>query len=127
MSFNFGLAVDEYSEGNEDYDNGDTRRDDDEEINTIHQETTINNAVDRVDADKKNENTHEEISGNDPDSLRKAEVKIECGTEHGCDHDCSVAGNRIQCACHVGFYLDESDGKTCHGKFVDKYIFCFSV
>lgn len=123
LSFTFSVVADEYSEGNEDYDNGAAGHDDDDDIKRNQDVTTINNGVDRVDADKKNENTHEEISGNDPDNYRKAEQPIECGTEHGCDHDCTVTDDRIKCACHDGFYLDESDGKTCHGKCDDKFVF----
>lgn len=94
----------DYGEGIPEYDDNDKEE---ESLN-------IGNEVDRVDADKKNENTHEEISHTDPDNLKE---KLECGTDHGCAHNCVVVDNTIKCACRDGFYLDETNGKTCLGKF----------
>lgn len=108
--------LDDYSDGNLDYDNTDRESTNTENVPVEHLQ--FNNEIDHIDADKKNENTHEEITGTDGDNL---EEKLECGTDHGCDHSCVVSDNTIKCICNEGFYLDESNGKTCHGKLFKQF------
>lgn len=103
------LSWTEFNENGEDYPTGN-------EIDT-DAETSVDKHVEHVDADKKNENTHEEISGSTAANVEVDAKAVECGTDHGCDHDCYVENNSIRCSCHPGFYLDESDSRTCNGEW----------
>lgn len=104
------------SENDDDFDEGN----DEDQENDERDHVTPVKEVERVDVDKKHENTHEEIANVEPANIEQH--KKECGTNHGCDHKCTVAldetgaDNGLECSCHIGYTLDTNDGRTCHGE-----------
>lgn len=99
----------------------DERRSHANEIPTTTESTTRTMAMTTATTASSHKEIEESTSATT--TTTKAHSERPCDTDNGgCDHRCQMVideydtDQRIQCSCHAGYKLDESDGRRCHGK-----------